>query len=94
MNKVQLEIRVNEIVNHVIAGGKVEDDHVEAKREWPKLDKAGQLAGMANAAGGYPILWIIGLCEGSHKIVAVDDTDPASWWQQMQAISRTAWRRP
>ncbi|WP_157225112.1 hypothetical protein [Nocardia thailandica] len=84
MNKVQLEIRVNEIVNHVIAGGKVEDDTVEAKREWPKLDKAGQLAGMANAAGGQPILWIIGLCEGSHKIIPLDDTDPASWWQQMQ----------
>ncbi|TDP29874.1 AlbA family DNA-binding domain-containing protein [Nocardia ignorata] len=84
MNKIQLETRVNEIVNHVIAGGKVEDDHVEAKREWPKLDKAAQLAGMANAAGGYPILWIIGLCEGSKQVIPLDDTDPASWWQQIK----------
>ncbi|MEV0334500.1 hypothetical protein [Nocardia sp. NPDC050717] len=84
MNKVQLEIRVNELVNHVVAGGKIEDDHVEAKREWPKEDKAGQLGGMANKAGGQPILWIVGLCEGSHRVVDLGDTDPASWWQGMR----------
>ncbi|MFE7723915.1 hypothetical protein ACFU44_33370 [Nocardia rhizosphaerihabitans] len=84
MHKVQLEARVNEIVAHVVSGGKVEDDHIELKRTWPEDDKAGQLAGAANKAGGQPILWIIGLCEGSHQVVDLKHTDPANWWQQMQ----------
>ncbi|MFC5789567.1 helix-turn-helix domain-containing protein, partial [Agromyces tardus] len=85
MNKVQIEIRVNEIVNHVLAGGKVEDDHVEAKGRWPDPKNAVQLAGMANAAGGHPILWIVGLGEKNNEIVPLDDTDPNTWWMQTQA---------
>ncbi|MBL1077212.1 hypothetical protein JK358_22695 [Nocardia sp. 2] len=85
MNKVRTEIRVNDIVNHVIAGGKVEDDYVEAKSQWPKPEKARQLAAMANAAGGQPILWLIGLSEDRHLVVPLDSTDPATWWAQVRS---------
>ncbi|WP_457227670.1 hypothetical protein, partial [Nocardia gipuzkoensis] len=36
-------MRVNELVEHVVAGGNIEDEFVEAKAVWPTLDKAGQL---------------------------------------------------
>ncbi|MBF6326480.1 hypothetical protein IU451_28690 [Nocardia cyriacigeorgica] len=84
MNKNRVEIRVNEIVNHVIAGGKVEDDYVEAKAEWPDINKAGQLAGLANAANGHPVLLIVGLDEDAHQVVPLDSTDAADWWPKMQ----------
>ncbi|MGY2060148.1 hypothetical protein ACW9HQ_35225 [Nocardia gipuzkoensis] len=84
MKKLQIEMRVNELVEHVVAGGNIEDEFVEAKAVWPTLDKAGQLAGMANAAHGQPVMLIIGLDEKAKQIVALDDTDPADWWPQMR----------
>ncbi|WP_416564418.1 hypothetical protein [Nocardia testacea] len=86
MNKIQLEIRVNEIVGDVVAGGKIEDDWTEAKGAWPERKSACQLAGMANASGGHPILWIVGLSENGHKVLELnDDVDPNTWWMQMRA---------
>ncbi|MBF4996701.1 hypothetical protein IRT45_05970 [Nocardia sp. BSTN01] len=86
MNKIQLEIRVNEIVDYVVNGGKVEDDWTEAKGAWPEPKNAGQLAGMANASGGHPILWIVGLSENRHKVIELDeDVDPNTWWMQIRA---------
>ncbi|WP_433629079.1 hypothetical protein [Nocardia sp. CA-120079] len=84
MNKLQVEARVHELVDHVVAGGKIEDEYVEAKGVWPGLDKAARLAGMANKAAGHPIIWIVGLSEDEHKVVALDDTDPAQWWPGME----------
>ncbi|WP_327139267.1 hypothetical protein [Nocardia sp. NBC_01327] len=85
MNKTRIEAQVIAVVNHVVGGGRAEDAFVEAKAKWPGLDKAAQLAGTANAAGGHPILWIVGLSENDHRVVELEDkTDPASWWVQMQ----------
>lgn len=39
---------------------------------------------MANAAGGHPIMVIVGLDEDGHRVVPLDATDPADWWPQMQ----------
>ncbi|WP_109523575.1 MULTISPECIES: hypothetical protein [Nocardia] len=85
MNKTRIEATVNDHVMHVVDGGRIEDEFVEAKAEWPKTDKAGQLGGMANAAHGHPVMWIIGLSENEHRVVPLDETDPADWWQQMQS---------
>lgn len=84
VNKAQIEAIVNDHVNHVVAGGKIEDEFVEAKAVWPEPDKAGQLGGMANAAHGHPIMWIVGVDEKEHRVVPLDETDPANWWPQMQ----------
>ncbi|WP_280407098.1 hypothetical protein [Nocardia brasiliensis] len=85
MNKLQVEARVHELVDHVVvARGKIEDEYVEAKGTWPGPDKAAQLAGMANKAAGHPIIWIVGLSEDEHKVLALDDTDPAQWWPRME----------
>ncbi|WP_147471529.1 AlbA family DNA-binding domain-containing protein [Nocardia stercoris] len=86
MIKVQIEARVIDIVNHVVAGeGKVEDDYVEAKAMWLPPDKvARKIAAMANAARGEPVIWIVGLDEERHRVVQVDETDPADWWAAVQ----------
>ncbi len=65
----------------------MEDDYVEAKSEWlPPERAARKIAGMANAARGEPILWIIGLDERAKRVVEVDGTDPANWWAQAQSV--------
>lgn len=86
MNKAQIEAMVNDHVNHVVADrGKIEDDLVEAKSQWPTPDKAKQLAGMANAAHGQTLTWIVGLHEGRHEVVSFDDVELADWWPQVQS---------
>jgi hypothetical protein len=81
----QLEARVVALVDTVLAGGRVEDDLVECKREWPPVEKARQLAASANAAQGEPILWIIGLDEDAHCIVAIANIDLAEWSSQIES---------
>jgi hypothetical protein len=70
----------------VVRRQRIEDDHVDAKADWPTDHRksARQIAGMANAAGGDRALWLIGLDEDAHRVVAVGSTDPASWWAQVE----------
>lgn len=85
MDKRQVEVRVLTIVDHVIRGGKIEDDFVEGKARWTDAKKtARQIAGSANAARGEPILWIVGLDEDGHRVVELDGTEPSSWWEQVK----------
>lgn len=81
----RLEARVIGIAESVLADRKVEDDRVELKRVWPTeiYKTARQIAGHANASRGEPILWIIGLDEGNHKIEASDDAEVANWWPEI-----------
>ncbi len=77
-----LEARVIAIAEAVLAGRQVEDDRVELKAVWPdaKHKTARQIAGHANASGGEPILWIVGLDEKSRKYGSTAGTEPANWW--------------
>src|SRR5437763_2002324 len=81
----QLEARVLGLVDTVLSGGRVEDDFVESKSNWPALSKARQLAASANSARGDPVLWIIGLDEDAHQLIPLDSTDPSQWWSQISA---------
>ena len=81
----RLEARVIGIAESVLAGRKVEDDRVELKRIWPTdiYKTARQIAGHSNASRGEPILWIIGLDEGNHEVVANQDEEIANWWPEI-----------
>lgn len=80
----QQELRVLQIVDQVLDGGRTEDDLVECKSEWPDAAKsARRIAGQANAAHGELVLWIIGLDEDSHRLSDPGDDDPADWWAQV-----------
>ncbi|WP_040714148.1 hypothetical protein [Nocardia takedensis] len=86
MNKALIEATALRHINHVLGGGKIEDSTVEAKRAWPGVDKAKQLAGLANAALGHPVMLLIGLCEATHTVVPIDDkVDLATWWPQVKS---------
>lgn len=85
MDRGRLEARVFDIVDRVVAGGRAEDDLVECKSRWIDPAKAARrLAGQANAARGDDVVWIVGLDENGHRVVPLDDTDPANWWPQVQ----------
>ncbi len=65
-------------VDRVRAGGQVEDDRIELKRDWPAVSKARQLAGAANRSAGSPIIWVIGLDEQTGQVHPTTSSDPAS----------------
>lgn len=66
------------------AGRQREDDRVEVKSQWPKPDKARQLAAAANALRGEPLIYIIG-CAENGLVQALHEQDPESWHAQMSA---------
>ena len=82
-----LEARVIAIAEAVLAGRQVEDDRVELKAVWPVAEHktARQIAGHANASGGEPILWIVGLDEKSRKFGSAAGTEPANWWSAVRS---------
>jgi hypothetical protein len=82
METQQLEARVLGIADAVLDGRQVEDDRVELKAQWPAAERktARQIAGHANASGGEPILWIIGLDEKAGTFGQTSGVEPSNWW--------------
>ena len=83
LRRIQIEARALQAVEAVLAGGRVEDDLIECKADWPDESKVRQLAAHANAARGEPIIWLIGVDENSHHLTKCRDIDPADWWVVM-----------
>ena len=81
----QIEAWVLSIIGLVTRRERVEDDRVELKAEWPEdLAKAARrVAGQANASGGGPILWVVGLDE-QRGVVPFPSVDPAAWQAKLQ----------
>ncbi|MFD3463231.1 hypothetical protein ACFWVM_26245 [Nocardia fluminea] len=86
MNRIHLEAKVLSLVDQVLTGGRIEDDTFELKARWPEPKKAARrIAGMANAAAGAQIHWLIGVDEDAHTLRSLDETDVSAWWAQTQA---------
>lgn len=85
MNATQLEALVIAAVDAVKAGVKPEDDRIEFKRGWPSVDKARQLAATANQALGDHVIYVIGVDDKTGTVYPLDDTDPATWWAQIES---------
>ncbi|BCW40336.1 hypothetical protein StoSoilB3_18710 [Arthrobacter sp. StoSoilB3] len=83
MRAIDLETRVITAVDQIRAGHQVENDFIECKRDWPSDNKARQLAGSLNRAGGDPVIYIIGIDETTGKVHDVSGTDPLNWWTQI-----------
>ena len=83
MRAIDLETRVITAVDQIRAGQQVEHDFIECKRDWPTDNKARQLAGSLNRAGGDPVIYIIGIDEKSKEVFDVSDTDVLNWWRQI-----------
>jgi hypothetical protein len=85
MRKSELEAWVLSVLDRVASGQPNEDARVELKRDWPEPIKAARrIAGHANAAGGDPILWVIGV-DQTAGVVGVNDLDVAGWFSKVKA---------
>jgi hypothetical protein len=87
MKPSQIENWTLLIAERVKRGEPLEDSRVEIKARWiPDPNAAARrIGGHVNAAGGEPILWIIGIDEPNNKIVGADKTETANWLQSVQA---------
>ncbi|HUW19439.1 MAG TPA: hypothetical protein VMW16_09065 [Sedimentisphaerales bacterium] len=74
------------IIKRVESSQPVEDSRVELKAVWPEDHKkaARQIAGHANAAGGEPILWLIGVDE-QNGVTGANYTEISAWRQSVEA---------
>src|SRR5437868_5569617 len=65
MEAIEVEMKVQRILDDLVAGHAVEDSRVEIKREWiPDHSKAARrLAGLCNAARSPWVLWLVGVDE-------------------------------
>jgi hypothetical protein len=84
MQLQRLEARVLGLVEHALDHRRIEDDRVECKAVWPTDHRkaARQIAGLANAAAGEPVLWLVGLDEDAGLIVETGAVEPSAWWGQ------------
>ena len=81
----EIEAWARQVIAATESGAHFEDGLVELKSDWPASDfeAARQLAAQANAVGGNPILWLIGVKQGK-GVVGVSPRDLAKWWPKVQ----------
>jgi hypothetical protein len=81
MRDSQLEAWALAQNDRVVAGLPIEDNRVELKAEWPSKHHraARQIAGLANAARGEHVLWLIGLDE-DRGLVGASNEELSDWW--------------
>jgi hypothetical protein len=86
MNRQSFEVKVRQIVEQLLAGQPNEDSNVEVKGEWIEASKAArQLAGLANAAGGHPVIWVVGIDEKNRKLVSVEPAEQSVWLARIKS---------
>ncbi len=85
MTCAEIEAWALRVIDSVKGGASNEDSRVELKREWIEPKKAARrLAAHANAAGGEPILWVIGVDQKS-GVVGAPQLELSNWWSAVQA---------
>jgi hypothetical protein len=85
MTKTQIEMWAVQLIDRAVAKHRVEDSRVELKSQWPEAcDAARRIAGHANAARGEPILWLIGVDEGSGTATGADPLELSNWFEAVK----------
>lgn len=85
MRIVDLEALVQSAVEARQAGRPFEDDRLEFKSEWVDPAKAArQIAGLANALRGTPIVYVVGV-EEDGTVIGPGSVDPSDWVAQVHA---------
>jgi hypothetical protein len=86
MTPSQIEGWALVVIDRVTRGQPREDARVELKREWIEPKKAARrLAGHANAAGGEPVLWLIGVDEET-GVCGASNEELAKWLPGVQSM--------
>jgi hypothetical protein len=86
MRRLEMEGWVLKTIDGITKGSPHEDSRVECKAEWPENTKkaARQLGAHANAAGGEPILWIVGL-DRTRGVLGAQDRELSNWWSSVKS---------
>lgn len=86
MTRLEIEGWTLRTIEGIAAGAPHEDSRIECKSEWLDNTKkaARQLGAHANAAGGEPILWIIGL-DRTRGVLGANDKELSNWWSSVQS---------
>ena len=86
MKPIEIEAWAIRITDAIQNKAPHEDSRVECKSEWIDPAKAARrIAAHANAAGGEPILWLIGLDRG-RGVVGASDNELSEWWAKVRAL--------
>lgn len=86
----QLESLALDTIDRTLNAQTVEDTTIELKSTWPSDERksARQIAGLANAARGKEVVWIVGLAESENdepgKLIGCDSQELAEWWPRVQ----------
>jgi hypothetical protein len=80
---IQLETIALRAIASVERGTPIEDDFVECKRDWPMQNKSRQLAGSLNRAAGDPVIYLIGVDEGTGTFPPITALEVSDWWAQL-----------
>ena len=87
MTSQEIENWARQIVDAALAGQKIEDSRVELKSQWLEPEKAAhRLAAQANAGGGSPILWIVGVDENARALTDVVPTEKSNWFTRVSSF--------
>jgi hypothetical protein len=85
MKSLEIEAWALRIIDAVKNNAPHEDSRAECKMSWiPPKKAARRLAAHANAAGGEPILWLVGL-ERNQGIVGASQSELSNWWSSVQS---------
>jgi hypothetical protein len=81
----EIELWAHRVLDAIAAHQSVEDSRVEVKRTLIEPEKAArQIAGHANAAGGEPILWLLGVDERDGIVGLGSSDELSSWWRSVE----------
>lgn len=85
MKRSAIETRVIHATDQVLAGHRVEDAQIECKLTFPDDESktANQIAGLCNAAGGEPIIIVVGVDESTGTVQTPTRPDTADWWARV-----------
>lgn len=85
MRSLEIETWVLRVIGQVERGAHAEDGLVELKSKWPSPETAArQIAALANAARGEPVLWIIGVDETT-GVCGADPAELANWFSTVRS---------
>jgi hypothetical protein len=96
VKRFEVEAWAHQVIRQLLEGVPVEDQHIEAKSDWPTdfAKAARRVAGHANSAGFEPVMWLIGVDEKARTIRGASAVDAATWYSKLRAEFVDGWAPP
>jgi hypothetical protein len=85
VTRAEIVARCLPILEAAKNGKPAEDTFVELKSALPKDEKAARgIAGSANAAGGEPVIWLVGIDEKTRQVVGASKEELSAWYPRLK----------